>query len=275
MQDAPARQGEAEPLMAALGRRMATALSISVTFLAAPAIAQPVETVTERHCLPIDPSEPKSDELEKLQAAAELVGQSDYFDDLMRNSSVTICVGPHMTLFRGHYELDANIVVIAEQASPPEMALTLAHELRHVDQAARGYAPSIDFDMQENARQIFALEADAQAITVLFAWSMREVGDVSLWRTLKALDHVSDMAIAFETAITAGKGERAATSAAFSAWYQSERWLERYFRSVAGAYLDQLDESRFLQSYRELPRDHFDRLCLMPNGERYGCRPPQ
>jgi hypothetical protein len=230
-------------------------------------------TVGARQCLPTGHS--ASEELRELDAAAELLKQSGYFDILMRMSGVEICVDPQMTLFRGYYEPDEHVIVIGANASVEEKTLILAHELRHVDQAARGYAPSIAFDMRENVRQIFALEADAQAVTVLFAWAMREAGNSSLWQALKTLEHAGDMAAPFEAAMLAGAGQAAATRAAFSAWYQSPWRVENYFTAAAGAYLDQLEETRSVQSYRELPKGHFDRLCLMPNGGDYACRPPE
>jgi hypothetical protein len=255
----------------------AAALGLLIaTLLISPAIpvsAAPHTTASVRHCLPVE--EPASDELRKLEAAAKLVGQSDYFNDLMRRSGVEICVEPLMTLFRGFYEPDEHVIVIAALASPEKKALILAHELRHVDQAARGFAPSIDYDMQENIRQIYALEADAEAIAVLFAWSMRSAGNPSVWHALESMEHVDDIAALFERAMLSGKGETAATRIAFAAWSRSEWRVNRYFKAVAGAYLDQLEATRSLQSYRELPRDHFERLCLMPNGESYACRPPK
>jgi hypothetical protein len=229
-------------------------------------------TVEAPQCLPS--GEMPSNELQELDAAVALLKQSGYFDILMRTSGVEICVDPLMTIFRGHYEPDENVIVIGANASLEEKTLILAHELRHVDQAARGYAPSIAFEMRENVRQIFALEADAQAVTVLFAWSMREAGNHSLWQALTTLEHAGDVAAPFEAAMLAGAGQAAATRAAFSAWYQSPWRVENYFTAATGAYLDQLDESRSVQSYRELPKSHFDRLCLMPNGGDYACRPP-
>jgi hypothetical protein len=250
-----------------------TALVLMVFILAGSVEARSAGTVEARHCLPM--GQAASEELRELDAAAELLRQSGYFDILMRTSGVEICVDPLMTLFRGHYEPDEHVIVIGANASMEEKALILAHELRHVDQAARGYAPSLEFDMRENVRQIYALEADAQAVTVLFAWSMREAGNPSLWQALKTLEHAGDMAAPFEAAMLAGAGQIAATRAAFSAWYHSRWRVEAYFTASAGAYLDQLDETRSVQSYRELPQSHFNRLCLMPNGGDYACRPPK
>lgn len=105
--------------------------------------------------------------------------------------------------------------------------------------------------------------------------SIRAAGNPSLWQALKSMEHVDDIAASFERAMLAGKGETAATRVAFAAWYRSEWRVSRYFKAVAGAYLDQLEASRSIQSYRELPRDQFDRLCLMPDGESYACRPPK
>jgi hypothetical protein len=263
--------GKALPSVPAVG--FTTALLGVFCILAGQVEAASGGTVEARQCLPMD--QWASEDLRELDAAAALLKQSGYFDILMRTSRVEICVDPLMTLFRGHYEPDEHVIVIGANASLEEKALILAHELRHVDQAARGYAPSIEFDMRENVRQIFALEADAQAVTVLFAWSMREAGNHSLWQALKTLEHAGDMAAPFEAAMLAGAGQAAATRAAFSAWYRSQWRVENYFTAATGAYLDQLDETRSVESYRELPEGHFDRLCLLPNGGDYACRPPQ
>jgi hypothetical protein len=265
------RVGPVGPLGTALPL-LAVATGILLISMAGEIEARSGGTPEARQCLPL--GEAASDELRELDAAAALLGQSGYFGKLMRISGVAICVDPLMTLFHGYYEPDEHVIVVGADATVAEKALILAHELRHVDQAARGYAPSIAFDMRENVRQIYALEADAQAITVLFAWSMREAGDASLWQALKTLEHAGDMAAPFEAAIVAGAGQAAATRAAFSAWYRSRWRVESYFTAGAGAYLDQLDETHAIQSYQELPPDHFDRLCLMPNGGNYACRPP-
>jgi hypothetical protein len=258
------------PLRLSLHRFLATAAGLLVISIAGAAEAESAGTVETRHCLPMSHS--VSEELRELDAATELLGQSGYFGNLLRMSGVKICVDPLMMLFRGYVEPDEHVIVIGANASMAEKALILAHELRHVDQAARGYAASLEFDMRENVRLIYALEADAQAITVLFAWSMREAGNLSLWQALKTLEHVGDMAVPFEAAMLAGEGQIAATRAAFSAWYRSRWRVESYFTAGAGAYLDQLDETRSVQSYRALPKGHYDRLCLMPNGGNYACR---
>ncbi len=92
-----------------------TALLGALCILAAPAEARSGGTVEARHCLPMGKS--TSEELRQLEAAAELLEQSGYFDILMRTSGVEICVDPLMTLFRGYYEPDEHVIVIGANAS--------------------------------------------------------------------------------------------------------------------------------------------------------------
>jgi hypothetical protein len=51
----------------------------------------------------------------------------------------------------------------------PEQAVTLVHELRHLDQVARGFARSLDPACSEAVRLVCAHEANALAVTTLYA----------------------------------------------------------------------------------------------------------
>jgi len=94
----------------------------------------------------------------------------------------------------------------------------------------------------------------------------------ALFKLNNSPDRLSeDIAAAFADAITAGATPAAATRAAFSAWYRSPWRLERYRAAAVGSHLDRLDDAKAIPTVARLPPDHFDRMCLMPDGSNYGC----
>jgi hypothetical protein len=226
-----------------------------------------------RSCLPGGDADPA--ELAELAAAVNLLGRAaplgGYFARLLTESELDICLDPSCIDCRGYFEPQEHKIGIGGGLSRWEMTLILAHELRHLDQNRRGFVPSLTISMSENIRLSFAMEADAQAIATLLAWSAHEAGDLTLWRALEALERAEDIAAAFADAVTAGATPAGATRAAFSAWYGSPWRLERYGAAAAASHLDRLDETKAFPSAAALPRDYFDRMCLMPDGGNYGC----
>jgi len=211
----------------------------------------------------------------ELAAAVGILKGSDvldgYFRRLLEESEPRICLDLQSIDCRGYLDPGENLIGIGGGLSRSEMALILAHELRHLDQFRRGYGPSLAFDMSENVRLSFAVEADAQAIATLFAWSEGAAGDPMLWQALMALEHCDDIALAFEAAIDAGATPAGATRAAFSAWYDSRWRLERYAAAAAANHLDRLDKEKAVPSAEKLPPDYFEHMCLMPDGGNYDC----
>ncbi|HSP24806.1 MAG TPA: DUF6782 family putative metallopeptidase [Saliniramus sp.] len=237
----------------------------------APAQAPPA-TIT-RSCLPVGEAAPA--QLADLAAAVGMLGQATlldgYFARLLSECELNICLDPSTIDCRGYFEPQEHLIAVGVALSRLEMTLILAHELRHFDQHRRGYGPSLTVAMSENIRVSFAMEADAQAITTLFAWSAREAGDPALWQALEALEHSQDIAAAFEEAVAAGATPAGATRAAFTAWYGSSWRRERYRAAAVTHHLDHLDEAKAIPSSAELPPSHFDGLCRMPDGSNYGC----
>lgn len=183
-----------------------------------------------------------------------------------------LCLETRPVPSRGSFEVTANRIMLKDSLSDGEMLTILIHELRHLEQLDRGYCPSTAVAMEENARAIAALEADANAITALVAWAMREAGDPRAWDAFVALPNYGDIARTFEAEMQAGHGAAAAISAAFSQWYASDWRVETYAMASCSDYLDQLDLTNALPRYDLLPEDFLDRLCRLPDGGAYPCK---
>jgi len=255
-------------------------LAIALASLAAPLPANAATghphappTINARFCLPA--GDAPAAELAELAAAVDILRRTPlldgYFGRLLSECEPNICLDPATIDCRGYFDPKDHVIAVGGALSRLEMTLIVAHELRHLDQYRRGYGPSLAIDMGENIRLSFAMEADAQAIVTLFAWSANDSGDPALWQALEALEHAEDIAAAFADAITAGATPVSATRAAFSAWYRSPWRLERYRAAATGSHLDRLDAEKAIATAARLPPDHFDRMCLMPDGSNYDC----
>ncbi|PJN94612.1 hypothetical protein CNY89_13485 [Amaricoccus sp. HAR-UPW-R2A-40] len=139
-----------------------------------------------------------------------------------------------------------------------------------MDQLRRGFEHSLEFDRLENIRQIYAMEADAQAIATLYAWSER-AAKPELWDAAGSIAHYEDIRTAFGDTLASTADLGLAGRAAFTAWYASDWRRESYYLSACSQYLDRLDAAHALQRYDPLPDGYFDDLCLLPDGTNYGC----
>jgi hypothetical protein len=225
-----------------------------------------------RRCL--TPDAPPPEGLEALAGIENRFGKDTvlggYFTNLLRDSGVSLCLDPESGECRGYYVPEANAIALRPGLPADEMALIVLHELRHLDQHARGYGPSAEYAMAENARQMFALEADAQAVGALFAWQ-RRAEDPGLWDAYLGFPRYRDIAVAFEASKEGGADDLAATRDAFRAWYHSDWRRRTYYLASCSAYLDLVDAEHLLPSYEPLPEGYFDGLCRLPDGRDYGC----
>ncbi len=263
------------PAPAALSR--ALALMLASAPVAAQTDDSPEKRLTawnpawEEVCLLPGADRPGPEGLAVIEAA--LSGEDDfaaYLAEVVRAADVVFCVDPRLADCRGYYEPASRVVALDPGLSPEEMLLIAVHELRHADQLRRGFGLSLEWARLENVRLIFALEADAQAISTLYAARAAETEDGrSLWEAAQSLEHYEDLARIFAEA--RAEGDVAATRATFAGWYASQWRREKYYLAACASYLDQRDALHARASYAQLPPDHFDRLCTMPGGENYGC----
>lgn len=204
-----------------------------------------------------------------LRRERELTG---YLLAMARQAGVAFCIENRADGTRGYYDYNHNVIAVRERLSLQQQTAILVHELRHVAHVQQGYSQSLDYAMSEMVRLTFAVEADVQAFSALFAWRLKRQGESGLWRTLLGFPKYADIARAFETEIGKAGDELAAMRAAFRQWYASSWRTTGYYRNAATGYLDLLDESKLIEQYRRLPKDYFDRLCVLPDGRNYGCQ---
>ena len=181
------------------------------------------------------------------------------------------CVDDKADGIYSYYDLKLNVLSIKAHLDFYEQLIFFVHELRHLDAASRGFCPSLEYDVQEMSRLTLASEADAQAVTTLYAWRMKLNGEAEVWPTLAGLDLYGDIALAFEQEMARSGDEVSATRAAVEQWYASKQRVFSYHLQACLSYLDALEASHKLQSYEPLPEDFFDELCVLGAGDNYGC----
>jgi hypothetical protein len=197
-------------------------------------------------------------------------GLSEAFED----KKPRICLSPSLVLESGFLLPDDNRIEIDGKLDDAMASAVLLHELRHLDQVAADICPEDSLAMEQVARATFALEADANAITLLVAWHMRETGDPTVWDALAHWPSTTDIAARFARSMAETGDPVQAVAAAFDQWYASDERRQRYYIATCSDYLDRRDDSKRLPSYKQLPQDYLDRVCLLPDGTPYACRAP-
>lgn len=185
-----------------------------------------------------------------------------------------ICSTPWLRLESGFLLPDANRIEIDSRLNDAMLTAVLLHELRHLDQVAVGICPDDSLAMDQVAQATFALEADANAITLLVAWHMVSGGDAAVWNALSDWHSTADIARRFKDSMDADGDPARAAAEAFDQWYASEDRLRRYYIAACSDYLDRRDDSKRLPSYKQLPQDYMERVCVLPDGTPYACRAP-
>lgn len=185
-----------------------------------------------------------------------------------------ICSTPWLRLESGFLLPDANRIEIDSRLDDAMLTAVLLHELRHLDQVAVGICPDDSLAMDQVAQATFALEADANAITLLVAWHMASGGDAVVWNALADWHSTADIARRFKDSMAADGDPARAVAEAFDQWYASEDRRRRYYIAACSDYLDRRDDSKRLPSYKQLPQDYLERVCVLPDGTSYACRAP-
>jgi len=182
-----------------------------------------------------------------------------------------LCVSNQMDGALAYLDVQNNQIFFDEDLSKAMKIGVLLHELRHLWQFTHNVCPSDDLAMKEYARAIFALEADASAISLLVAWDMKESGEAAAWEALSAWYSQSDIASNFAATIAETGDPGLAVTSAFYQWYASSIRIENYYFSSCSDYLDRQDASHAIPQYRLIPAEFFMRLCKLPDGAPYDC----
>lgn len=219
-------------------------------------------------------SEPPNSSAQILDLLEYLSTKSEESNALLQfavTKQVKICVDDITWNERGFFDHEQNLIVLRDVLTFPEQVVILIHELRHLDQFSRGFCPSVQYDISEFVRLTYALEADAQAVTTLLAWMMKENGVGVPWDTLTAFPNYRDIAESFSSEYMENQNLQNATNAAFAQWYHSDWRLQSYYNSACSSYLEDLEEMKLIQSYGKLPDTFFNTLCTLPDGSNYDC----
>ena len=225
-----------------------------------------------------DAASPDQEELRAL--FAEL---STILPDLPRIRDAIDTLGPRLCIdhraiaVRGYLDAELRLIALRAGLGRNAKLLILIHELRHLEQLNRGFCPSNQISMQENARASLAYEADAMAVTALIAWDLAARGDDGPWQVFTEWPNYADIAERFAEVRRETGDPGAAVTAAFDQWYASDWRTEAYYRASCSDYLDRLDQNHVLPRYDLLPDDFWEELCRLPTGESYDCsgEPPE
>ncbi|HSG56738.1 MAG TPA: DUF6782 family putative metallopeptidase [Paracoccaceae bacterium] len=194
--------------------------------------------------------------------------------DTLEGHKPLVCLSPSLLLESGFLLPEANRIEVDGKLDDAMLTAVLLHELRHLDQVVARICPDDSLAMEQVAQATFALEADANAITLLVAWHMLETGDPSVWNALADWPSTTDIVARFAGSMAEHGDPAQAVSDAFDQWYASEERVQRYYIATCSDYLDRRDDSKMLPSYKQLPQDYLDNICRLPDGTPYACRAP-
>lgn len=182
-----------------------------------------------------------------------------------------LCIDDSLVEEQAYFEPKSNRVVLNADLDQDFQLAIMIHEVRHLEQFVRGSCPTTSYTLNDYTRARLALEADASAVGIYVAWTLREGGIAGPWDKLKSWPTHGDLVARFESEMAAGAGEVAATSATFAQWYTSAKRREMYTFAICWNYLDALDREKILPGRQVLPETFGAQLCVMPDGRPYEC----
>ncbi|MDX5400979.1 MAG: hypothetical protein LPJ93_01145 [Rhodobacterales bacterium] len=182
-----------------------------------------------------------------------------------------LCLDDTIYEEQGYFEPRANRIVLRAGLDPDLQLAILIHEVRHLDQFDRGVCPSTALILSEYLRGRLALEADAAAIGVYVAWTLKENGTPGPLERLRSWPTHEDLVARFTDEMTASGDEVAATAATFAQWFENSDRQAMYAFAICSNYLDALDRQKVEPGNQTLPDDLAAQICLLPDGRRYDC----
>lgn len=193
---------------------------------------------------------------------------------VLDGTGLEICLSSAPTDALGYFEPRSNRIVLDAETAPGLQMVVLFHELRHAEQAARGICPDLSLSMENYARTVWAMEADAVTISLIVAWGLREAGDDGPWAALVETERYADVVGTFSRVLLETQDVSAASQSAFEAWYSDDARRERYYIASCLAYLDLQEESHSLPRYGSIDPAFFADLCILPDGNAFPCTEP-
>lgn len=196
---------------------------------------------------------------------------ANYLLSTAHHLKTAFCIDERDDGTRGYYDYKFNIIGLKENLGLLEKLIIFVHELRHIVQFSRGFYNSLEYDIEEMIRMNFAIEADVQAIVILYAWRMKEMDIKEVWDALSGFPNYIDIAEEFDAEIQRSGDELKAANAAFVQWYKSFWRVDNYYKSSYSWYVDMLDKTKRIQTYKKLPENYFTKLCMLPCELNFGC----
>ncbi len=187
----------------------------------------------------------------------------------------TFCLDDPNVETQGYLVIERVLIVLTRDLPEGLQRGILLHELRHLDQLARGMCPAPTLSMRENARAVFAIEADASAVSLHVAWDLKELGDPPPWQALSGWASQTDIAARYAQVMEQTGDGAAATAAAFRQWYDGADRVERYYVASCSDYLDRQESTHALPTSGTLNPAYFTALCSLPDGTPYPCEAPE
>ncbi|MCA9838585.1 MAG: hypothetical protein KC422_16825 [Trueperaceae bacterium] len=216
-----------------------------------------------------------NEQIQQLQMLLESLKQESSLGlpllETALKTKVAFCLDTRKDVSYSYYDKSYNIIVIKAFLDADTQLLFLVHELRHIDQIDRGFCPSLAYSLKSMAQLSLADEADAQAVTTLFAWRLSKLGEIGPWQSLLAFETYGDIAEAFATEMSKSHDELRATQCAFQQWYENRWRPDAYYFAACIGYMDDLDEQYRLESNEPLPENYYQNLSLLPGGSNYDC----
>lgn len=248
--------------------RVACAL-LAAACLAIPATLQAGETCARP---PYTEASPKLAAL--VQRLSATLVRFPSLEAALAGQKPVLCLDDSLVEEQAYFEPKTNRIVLNSQLDPDFQLAILIHEIRHLEQYGRGVCPSTAHRLTDYIRARLALEADAAAIGVYAAWTLRQAGEPGPWDKLKSWPTHDDLVARFAAEIASGADEVRATSATFAQWFDRADRREIYTFAICSNYLDALDREKVEAGKLTLPEDFAALPCVMPDGRPYGCTVP-
>ncbi len=186
-----------------------------------------------------------------------------------------LCLADNLVGLLGYYEPEMRRVVIQRKMDAGLRQAALIHELRHLQQFDVGACPAQWLSMKENARAVFAMEADASVAALVVATRLRDLGSTDTWASISEWPMQADIAVAFGASLTEFGDITKAAESAFQTWYRNDKRRDAYYVASCLEYLEREERDHRIQTYEKLGASFFLDLCVMPNTGHYTCVEPQ
>jgi hypothetical protein len=119
-----------------------------------------------------------------LDRALPVIDRFASLRDALGATAPEICLFTGPTEALGYFEPGRRRISIDADLDPDLQLAVLLHEMRHVEHFTRGLCPDLSLSMQDYARAVWAMEADAAVVSMIVTWDMARIGDPGPFQAL-------------------------------------------------------------------------------------------